>query len=187
MTSLQIGHYVERSDIYGPGTRFVIWVQGCSLACQGCWNKQFWSSLGGKSISVSTLLDKIDQSGVDGVTILGGEPLQQSVGVLDLIKGCRDRGLHVFLYTGFTIEEFDKTMIDCFNLCDIVVSGRYVESLRDTSLRWRGSSNQKIHFPRSTNELINTENLTEVEIQIDSFGGLSVYGYPDESLLDVMS
>ena len=71
MTSLQIGHYVERSDIYGPGTRFVIWVQGCSLACQGCWNKQFWSSLGGKSISVSTLLDEIDQSGVDGVTSLG--------------------------------------------------------------------------------------------------------------------
>ena len=186
MHSIRIGHRLDRSEIYGPGIRSVIWVQGCNLACKGCWNTQFWNTTDGELILVSDLLDEIGQiDGISGITILGGEPLQQANGVLELIQGCKKIGLHIFLYTGYNPDEFDCTMQECFDLSDIVISGRSIESLRDTSLRWRGSLNQIIHYPKTKSICQDQIETTEIEFHLDTFGRLSVFGYPSESLLEV--
>ena len=76
---ISLGHRLDRSEIYGPGLRAVFWTQGCNLACKGCWNTQYWSKKGGNPILVSRLLEELDSiNGIEGITLLGGEPLQQA-------------------------------------------------------------------------------------------------------------
>ena len=90
-----IGHRTKQSSIYGPGLRYVIWTQGCTLACEGCWNKQFWPT-GGESVTVDELFEDIRTTkGIEGITILGGEPLQQEA-TLALIERVKNFGLTVF-------------------------------------------------------------------------------------------
>ena len=65
--TLRIGHRLDHSEIYGPGIRSVFWTQGCTLACKGCWNTQYWPSKGGGEIEVSQILSKLDNlKGIEG-------------------------------------------------------------------------------------------------------------------------
>jgi|TARA_B110000902_G_scaffold27549_1_gene29865 anaerobic ribonucleoside-triphosphate reductase activating protein len=181
--TLHVGHISKHSSIYGPGIRYVIWTQGCTLACKGCWNTQFWPQKGGKSIGVNELVEEIlSVQGVEGITLLGGEPLQQADATLELIQSMKRNGLTVFLYTGYSPDEFDETMQACYDNCDIVVSGRYVESLRDTNLRWRGSSNQKISCPTEKYSLEDLNEQNEIEFVVNEDGTIEMYGYPDDEI-----
>jgi len=179
---LRIGHTVDSSQIYGPGNRAVIWVQGCTLACQGCWNKEFWPTIGGQEMQVEELitwLKSIDD--IEGITLLGGEPLQQPEAVLGVIEGARNLGLSIFLYSGFEECELDDLQMQCLKLADIAVLGRYDEEKRNLALRWRGSENQKVQFLSSRyspEEWV--EEIQEIEISIGEDGSISAYGYPDE-------
>ena len=68
-STIRIGHRLDRSEIYGPGLRSVIWVQGCTLACKGCWNTQYWSAKGGDEIQISELLKEIQTfDDIEGIT-----------------------------------------------------------------------------------------------------------------------
>ena len=72
---VNLGHRLARSEIYGPGVRAVLWLQGCTLACKGCWNTQFWSARGGTQTDVSSILAEWEQQqGLEGVTLLGVSP-----------------------------------------------------------------------------------------------------------------
>ena len=96
---IQVGHMLQSSEIYGPGIRSVLWVQGCTLACEGCWNTQYWSASAGSSTTTDDILEQWKATkGLDGITLLGGEPLQQPEAVYHLIQGAKDLGLSVFLY-----------------------------------------------------------------------------------------
>lgn len=186
-STIRIGHRLDRSEIYGPGLRSVIWVQGCTLACKGCWNTQYWSAKGGDEIQVSQILKEIQAlHDIEGITLLGGEPLQQARASLELIKGAKLLGLSVFLYTGYEPSEFDETMLACFNLSDIAVTGRYVQELRDTSLRWRGSQNQQVHFISDVyDESVLTEQ-TEVEFHVLPTGEIQIVGYAENDLANLV-
>ena len=185
--TLRIGHRLDHSEIYGPGIRSVFWTQGCTLACKGCWNTQYWSSIGGGEIEVSQILSELDNlKGIEGITLLGGEPLQQSNASLELIKGCKDRGLSVFLYTGYDPSEFDTTMQSCFDLSDIAVTGRFVQELRDTTLRWRGSRNQQVHFISDLYDETVLQEQTEVECHILPNGEIRMVGYAEAELLNLL-
>ena len=185
--TISLGHRLDRSEIYGPGLRSVIWVQGCTLACKGCWNTQYWSAKGGDEILVSKLLREIqDLDGIEGITLLGGEPLQQAKASLELIKGAKSLGLSVFLYTGYEPSEFDETMLACFNLSDIAVTGRFVQELRDTSLRWRGSQNQQVHFISNAYDESVLQEQTEVECHILPNGEIHMVGYAETELAQLL-
>ena len=90
------------SSVYGPGKRWVLWVQGCTLACEGCWNVETWSRRSGQERTVSSLVEdiKANMEGLEGITVLGGEPLQQPDAVLSLMQQAKELGLTVMLYTG---------------------------------------------------------------------------------------
>jgi len=179
--TLKIGHIEPNAHIYGPGQRFAIWVQGCTLGCKGCWNQQFWSTNNGYEKSIGQLIGEIQSiPGTEGITLLGGEPLQQAEGVLNLIQKCQELGYTVFLYTGYEIREFDEVMQNCFESSDIVITGRYVQSRRDTSLRWRGSTNQIVHFPTERYRDFDFDETRELEIHIKD-GGMIIYGYPTKA------
>ena len=182
--NIQVGHTLNSSEIYGPGLRAVLWVQGRTLACEGCWNTQYWSPSAGSTSSTSEILEQWGTTpDLEGITLLGGEPLQQAEAVLALIRGAQELGLSVFLYTGYEPEEFTSTMRACFDMSDIVVTGRYLHALRDTNLRWRGSTNQVVHFPTPKYQSLQFEELHEVEVHLSSEGELSVYGYATDEFL----
>jgi len=181
---LRIASIEEQSSIYGPGLRFVIWVQGCTLACKGCWNTSFWPRKGGHDRTVESLVEQITKTeGIEGITILGGEPLEQAEAVHELIMRVKKVGLSVFLYSGFERDELDEIQQACVNESDIVVLGRYVEEKRDVNLRWRGSSNQILEFPTERYRGIQFEERGECEVIIEEDGSIRVLGYPDPELI----
>ena len=183
----KLGHRLDRSEIYGPGLRSVFWTQGCTLACKGCWNTQYWPNFGGEEISISSILRQLEElEDIEGITLLGGEPLQQADACFQLIQGCKEMGLSVFMYTGYEPSEFDELMQSCFNLCDIVVTGRYVQELRDTTLRWRGSQNQQVHFVSNLYDKSVLQEQTEVEFHISPTGEVQIVGYAERILSEIV-
>ena len=102
---------VQNSTVYGPGVRWVLWVQGCTRV-RGAGNVETWQSGIGKKYTLDELIESINQSGeIEGVTILGGEPLQQKLPVLRLIEHVKSLGLTVMLYTGYVPKEFDEIYV----------------------------------------------------------------------------
>lgn len=174
---------IPTSSIYGPGERWVLWVQGCTLGCKGCWNSNTWSNKKGSIRSIDSLAEEINLSRnkIEGITILGGEPLQQPEATLSLIKRAKAMNLTVMLYTGYEEHEYTQLMRQCHEMSDLVIGGRYIQSLREPGLRWRGSTNQKIISPTGRYTPEEFEEWEEVEVIIDhETGQVTVTGYPDD-------
>lgn len=186
---MNIAAFLESSSIYGPGNRFVIWFQGCSLRCKGCWNMDLWPFEDKFLFRPQAIFNKIKETdGIEGVSFLGGEPLDQAEDLLILVKMLKDNGYSIMLYTGYEEQEISGTVKEeVFRLSDIAVSGRYIESMRSVYLKWRGSMNQKIIFNtdiyRNYESVIN-ERENDIEIHIDDAGGITVTGYPEPEDLE---
>jgi anaerobic ribonucleoside-triphosphate reductase activating protein len=151
---LQLAQVVPVTEAEGPGVRFALWFQGCPLRCPGCCNPEMLPFEGGRNTSVAEVLEQVREAaaghGVEGITLLGGEPLAHAAGGAVLARAVRDLGLTVMVFSGFTLEEArrmpDPAVAELLTLTDILVDGPYVRELPDTSRRWIGSTNQQIHF-----------------------------------------
>ena len=139
------------SIVDGPGFRYVIFTQGCPHHCPGCHNPQSHSFDGGYLMDCDTLLDQMRENPLlAGVTFSGGEPFCQPRPLIYIAEQVKKMGKNVFAYSGYTIEELLKKakkepdLLSLLRLCDTLVDGRYVQALRDLSLQFRGSSNQRI-------------------------------------------
>jgi anaerobic ribonucleoside-triphosphate reductase activating protein len=120
-------------------------------------------------------------STVEGVTILGGEPFDQAVALSELLLGIRGQGLSTMVYSGYTQEELIAAgHVPILSMIDVLVEGRYVQSMRNTGLQWRGSENQRILFLTGRYADYAVSDGQEIEVMVDAHGGLEVYGYPDE-------
>lgn len=135
----------------GPGLRTSVYLAGCSHRCPGCHNPQSWDINNGTMMEVDDLIEEIESYGNKKVTITGGDPLYQGELTYHLVKKLKELGYSVWLYTGYTHEEVRKEVEDLpsnfiFDLIDGLVDGPFIQELRDTSLRFRGSKNQKIYL-----------------------------------------
>ncbi len=141
---------IEGTSVDGPGLRTSVYLAGCRHHCPGCHNPQSWDPQGGTEMSVDELMQVIDYNEAP-VTLSGGDPLQHP-GVLELARRVREGGYNLWCYTGHTWEEItsDPHLLEVVQLCDVVVEGRFVLAQRDTSLRFRGSKNQRIIDVRPT-------------------------------------
>ena len=136
--------YEENEHLYGPGKRLLLFTQGCSLHCKGCVNKHLWQFGVGANITVEEVLGLCQ--GVEGITLHGGEPLDQSEGVLEIVKALKSVGKTVILFTGYQYKELSKSSQKrVWSLSDLVVSGRYIEEKRNIYLQFRGSTNQRVY------------------------------------------
>lgn len=137
----------------GEGCRITLWLPGCAHKCKGCHNEWTHNYNQGVDFTEDTyveLLEKLTPSYISGLTISGGDPLFQSDTVLtdisNLIKRLRmdmpDKT--IWLYTGFKYEDLVGLQMVIAQMCDVIVDGPYIEELRDVSLPFRGSSNQRI-------------------------------------------
>ena len=133
----------------GIGCRVGLYVSGCTRHCQGCHNPEAWDFGYGKRFTTDTIneiLSLLNKPYIKGLSILGGEPLHSSniIDVMVLCKKVREKlpEKTIWLYTGYVWEEVKNLPI--MEDIDVLVDGEYIESHRDLTLRFRGSSNQRI-------------------------------------------
>ncbi len=183
---LNIAFIEEKSLIYGPGIRFVFWVQGCSIRCKGCWNKELWEFKPKNLYKIEDLIRQIEKikNDIEGITILGGEPLDQYKEILELSKKVKNLNLSIILYTGYPLKIVEKKYNEILNYIDILISEPYNETKRDiTNGGIIGSTNQKITFYSSKYTLKDLTPHNEIEISIDEDNGsIKVYGYIEDDI-----
>ncbi len=91
--ALNIARWIERSAVNGPGERFVLWLQGCPLRCPGCWNPDTWDFRPRQMIDPQDLITLVSEvSGIEGVTLTGGEPFSQAAALIPVVRALRHRG-----------------------------------------------------------------------------------------------
>lgn len=145
-------HEIEKCSISnGTGFRTVLWISGCSLNCKGCHNQQAQDKNSGKPFDENAkkeLFDSINHKYVRGVTLSGGHPLEpyNLKNVVELMKEIKERFIDkdIWVYTGYTFSVVKNKMPDVLQYADVIVDGRYIDELRDITLKFRGSSNQRI-------------------------------------------
>lgn len=135
----------------GRGIGCSIFLQGCSLHCKNCFNKSTWDFNGGKPWTdkeTEHLFEILSKPHITRLSVLGGEPLDQAKELSHLLLKIRDKfpDLEIWIYSGRTFEENMKNPLkaECLSLCDVLVDGAYVDELKDLTLAFRGSSNQRI-------------------------------------------
>lgn len=186
MKYINVATIRECTTAEGPGKRFAIWVQGCLKRCKNCCNPQMQELVKNKIISTENVIDRIKESKdrfeIEGITLLGGEPILQSKGILDIAKWCKNNGLSVILFTGYLYEKLLKSdkseVVELLNYIDVLVDGEFIEELYDTERTWIGSTNQQIYF--LTDRYEENESFfddREIEFLIDN-ENLLINGWP---------
>ncbi|MBI5756552.1 MAG: radical SAM protein [Nitrospirae bacterium] len=140
---------IPSSRINGPGKRIVVFFQGCARRCPGCFNPATHPFRKVYPCSPDMLFKDFLRPGTEGITVSGGDPFYQKRGLLNLLKIAKeDYGLSTVVYTGFNYEELRRSILckSIFEFVDVLVDGRYEDSLRETTLLARGSTNQRFYF-----------------------------------------
>lgn len=149
---LEIHSYRQRSMVEGPWMRFVVWVQGCSLRCHGCANAHMWESGKGQLFNIDYFFDKINSdSEIEGVTFLGGEPLDQAFPLAMLAEKVQRSGKGIVTFTGYRYEQIrrfgTRSQKELLKYTDLLIDSPFIMDLITYELPWIGSSNQRyIHI-----------------------------------------
>lgn len=141
---------IRKMDIAdGPGVRVSIFMQGCSFNCKNCFNPETHDFSGGKEFTdetVNHIIDLCNNENIEGLSILGGEPMHplNIDGTLKLAKMFKKTypEKDIWVWTGFLFENLkDKEVM---KYIDVLIDGQYVDELHNPTLKWRGSSNQRV-------------------------------------------
>ncbi|MBR0427134.1 MAG: anaerobic ribonucleoside-triphosphate reductase activating protein [Clostridia bacterium] len=142
---------IRKMDIAnGPGVRVSIFMQGCEFHCKNCFNQETWGFDGGEKFTDETIekvLNACDKEYVEGLSILGGEPMHPKniEGTTKLAKAFKEKfpNKTLWVWSGFTFEKYLKEK-PVLNYVDVLVDGQYVDELHNPTLKWKGSSNQRV-------------------------------------------
>lgn len=150
---LNVAKTLSHSRANGPGVRAVIWVQGCTIGCAGCYNAFTHPHEKRTLVTPHTIAEWVSSlEGIEGVSFSGGEPFEQAKAVGMVIREIRQRNpnLTFFSYSGFDLVKLqkseDENVIGLLGELDMVSAGPYIHSERKPDLLWRGSSNQQLHY-----------------------------------------
>lgn len=187
---LRVATVVDSTEAEGPGHRLALWVQGCTIRCPGCCNPEMFVADGGTVQSVDDVVARVARvPGIEGISILGGEPFEQAEAVAEVARRTHALGLNVMVYSGYTLGELrdqavTRPAIDALLAeIDLLVDGRYdrdrPEPAPPLGRRWLGSTNQTMHFLSAAlspdDPRLRTANTVEVHWRD---GKLIVNGWP---------
>lgn len=142
---------IRKMDISnGPGVRVSIFMQGCSFHCKNCFNPETWNFEGGKEFNNTTIdevLNLCNKTHINGLSILGGEPMHPNniEATTQLAKQFKEKypNKNIWAWSGFRFDEELKDK-EVLNYIDVLVDGTYKDELYNPTLKWRGSSNQRV-------------------------------------------
>ena len=151
---------IKKVDVAnGEGVRVSVFVSGCNHHCQGCFSRCTWDFEYGNKFTneqIEQVINYLDHDYISGLTLLGGEPLekQNQEGLLPLVKKAKEKfpNKNIWCYTGFDFEKDvvgemskeNETTKELLKYIDVMVDGKFEKDKKDLSLRFRGSSNQRI-------------------------------------------
>ena len=155
---MKVSGIVYDSIVDGEGIRNTLFISGCKHYCKNCHNPQTWDFDYGEDFTIKKQIDFIDKCKrnilLDGITISGGDPMYSVNELIPFIERFKNEcpNLNIWIYSGFTYEEIinDKKMNKLLSLCDVLVDGKYIDELKDVTLEFRGSSNQRIIFLKNS-------------------------------------
>ncbi len=192
---LNVAAFLQRSRVNGPGTRAVIWLQGCAQEppCSGCYNPSMHdpATLVERLAPLDLANEILGLVEVDGVTLTGGEPFLQSSALATLARTLRENGLTVVSFTGYTIEQLGELPGEghraLLSNTDLLVDGPYVQALKCQHPLF-GSANQQLHYLSGRITPADLAGLApaQAELCIDQRGNVVVSGLPDEQLLALL-
>ena len=184
---VSVAQIVPATEAEGPGRRFALWFQGCPLRCPGCCNPEMLPFAGGVTMPLADVVTHLhaakNEHGIEGITLLGGEPFAHAEDAAALAEAAHGVDLSVMIFTGWTLEELrvnsDPAVHRLLAETDILVDGPYRRELPETKRRWIGSANQRVHFlsdrcdPNDPRWLL--PNTLEIRLQD---GEVTINGFP---------
>ena len=187
MINFKTYSYEENEHLYGPGKRLLLFCQGCSLHCPGCVNKHLWDFGVGENITPQEVVELCKD--VEGITLHGGEPLDQAEGVLEIIKLLKANNKTVILFTGYKFKELETLHQKLsWKLSDLVVSGRYEQDKRNIYLQFRGSTNQRVYRHKGKYKNYNIKDgKTIALLRLSDKGSVSIRGFQDDNLTKLLN
>jgi anaerobic ribonucleoside-triphosphate reductase activating protein len=187
----------ERSRANGPGARFVVWLQGCTLGCAGCFNPATHGTADGDEMEVAAVVARMraargidprsaplrvtaragEARAIEGLTLSGGEPMQQAAVAAELLAAARSLGWSTLMFSGYTLEEIRALPHGDAALAqlDVLIDGRYVARER-LGAGLRGSANQRIVRLTERYTLAEIEATPVAEIRIAPGGEVVLTG-----------
>jgi len=188
-TFINLHSFIERSTENGPGARAVMWVQGCTLNCPGCFNPET-HDLGVRTlVAVEDLAERIlGIAGIEGITVSGGEPFLQAGALAALGTIIKLQNLGMIVFTGFTRDQIaqrnDAEWDALFALTDLLIDGPFIQPLA-CDLPLRGSRNQTLHYLSDRYKPFQERfehGTSGVEVFIDQAGQVVVTGFPVQDI-----
>jgi anaerobic ribonucleoside-triphosphate reductase activating protein len=192
---LRVNYTMPMSLANGPGRRYTLWVQGCSIHCRGCSNTDTWDPEKGYNLPIDDIIRDIQNSfwmsekntALNGITVTGGEPLDQFEAVFELCKRISEWGydfdgktlpfLSVFLTTGYTLSQIvDKGLWKILGVLDIICVGPFEEALV-CSGQWKGSSNQELYYLTEEGKSQRSMPVVKKEYHIGQSGNILKTGF----------
>jgi anaerobic ribonucleoside-triphosphate reductase activating protein len=188
---LNIASYVTQTKALGPGIRAVVWTQGCPLNCAGCIAPAWIPFIEANQFTPEELLSKLNIQQIDGLTLSGGEPMEQAAGLAELAKLARQiKDINLICFTGYRYERLvnqppNPGVQSLLREVDVLIDGPYIQSKND-SVGLRGSSNQRIFYLNTRLQESNLENQKrKVEVTVRN-GELSFVGIPTPQMKTAM-
>jgi anaerobic ribonucleoside-triphosphate reductase activating protein len=198
MTALRVNRMHYPVTVLGHGIRAGIWVQGCTIGCDGCASRDTWDPAAGEAVEPASVVRWLDSltGPVDGVTVSGGEPFQQPTQLdallssLDEWRRGRDRPVDLLVFSGYARTRLlaRPEYVEALSRCDAVVAGPYVER-RNTGVALRGSDNQEVVplTPLGVQRYGESETLSSPSMQVCLDGDMvRLIGIPRRGDLDQM-
>ncbi len=173
---MRIGRILYPVHELGPGNRIAIWVQGCHRRCEDCANPELWDSDDKKELNIDILSSivcaAITSEKLDGITITGGEPMEQTKELSILLSRIKHLCNDILVFTGYSYAELSNSKNadtqKCLSLISVLVDGQYIPEL-NSGERLRGSTNQKIVIQDTTKKELYYSYIHEGERCIDNF------------------
>ena len=189
-TTIRLANILPISEANGPGAHFTIWLQGCPLKCQGCFNPNMQNFDGGKEVLISDLIQQINDlwiaNRIRGVTFTGGEPLTQISSLLELLLRIKNLGnIGTIVLTGYTPPELVVLpgFIELIPYIDVLIPGRYEQELK-LQEGIRGSANKSLFFFSTFYNSDEFDTIPPIEVISHLNGEISVTGIAPDLLID---
>ncbi|ABK02414.1 putative anaerobic ribonucleoside-triphosphate reductase activating protein [Arthrobacter sp. FB24] len=188
---LQVARVLHGTTAEGPGLRSAVWFQGCSIQCKGCINPHLFNPRGGTRTPIAEIVDQAVAAGVEGLTLIGGEPFDQPASGAALAKAAQERGLGVIAFSGYEYESLlgrDDVTKAFLAATDLLVDGPYEARNPETRRALVGSSNQRfIHLTKRYKAYKPEVVTNRIDVRVRPNGSIDVAGFLDaDGLKDLL-